>query len=635
MTSATTQLKVPSTQNMAQVLEFRCLFTHDLRQKKKRWQDGFLRFHTFNKRVMVYDVPRNFIGDTHWLEEEVVQDGAELRLDKGVLVEVGEAMGTTEQDLTELLKKARHTQDSQAVVDANSRSKYSATARPTTTPLGQLRPTSLNALLGTPKGAYGRAVVPAKSLIENRGTGVDRLHEKERLAKRQRLNSGVETVTTTAAASPAPCKILPSDIQINTSRPTASRKGKLSKSIEYEVISIESDDDGMVRSSPVKPAESSLRAPSEAMPRLSTTPHASRKPTGNGRKPSVPPLGNMLNITGPSSVYDPQAAGNEKVSSTEVRRPVNRLRSAAIKSRRKLIYRELLPPQAASKSLHIETRIHTTTEVEESTGPNIDFLTTEPHTNFIPSLGIYPNIVCASSQQATMDAGTGINEITLASKPLASEKDAQHIRTRDERQAIFVSQDSSHETDADVEFTRVNQISCVPRRPIATPKFIDLIANQPLQDTAKDSMLGNKSIPNRQEEPRNSQQIQVPVPQLAQVSMTVGVLDKSCQPVRLRAASIAPDHLSPPQLPHRSPLKKTLSESNRCERPTRTLLTKRSLQRASSELSGICRTSVGIEKAVKEASPRQDKNLGPWGREAFDLFGWRQGDSKELPKLTP
>lgn len=82
---SSTGLIIPTTQNTAPVLSFNCLYTHDLRRKAKRWQDGFLRFHTFNKRVMVYDVPRNFIGDTHWRESQEIQDGDELQLEKGVL----------------------------------------------------------------------------------------------------------------------------------------------------------------------------------------------------------------------------------------------------------------------------------------------------------------------------------------------------------------------------------------------------------------------------------------------------------------------------------------------------------------------------------------------------------------------
>ena len=88
-------LAVPQTQNTAPVFEFNCLYTHDLRRKQKRWQDGFLRYHTFNKRVMVYDVPRNFLGDLHWTSGDDLQEGDEMTLEKGgIMVEVSERIGT-------------------------------------------------------------------------------------------------------------------------------------------------------------------------------------------------------------------------------------------------------------------------------------------------------------------------------------------------------------------------------------------------------------------------------------------------------------------------------------------------------------------------------------------------------------
>ena len=46
------------------------MFSHDLRKKQKKWHDGSLRFHTFNKRVMVYDDTKNFVGDLHYRDEE-------------------------------------------------------------------------------------------------------------------------------------------------------------------------------------------------------------------------------------------------------------------------------------------------------------------------------------------------------------------------------------------------------------------------------------------------------------------------------------------------------------------------------------------------------------------------------------
>ncbi|KAL5598350.1 uncharacterized protein BROUX77_006184 [Berkeleyomyces rouxiae] len=90
----------------APVIEFLCLFSHDLKRKQKRWKDGRLKFHTFNKRVMVYDDRGNSIGDMHWQESFPFQEGEEINLDRGgVVVQVCECKGHQEQDLTELLSR--------------------------------------------------------------------------------------------------------------------------------------------------------------------------------------------------------------------------------------------------------------------------------------------------------------------------------------------------------------------------------------------------------------------------------------------------------------------------------------------------------------------------------------------------
>ena len=94
-----------ASQNTAPVAEFRCLYTNDLRRKQKRWQDGYLKFHSFNSRVMVYDQSRSFLGDTYYKDSDELHEGDELTLDKGVMVEVAEAMGTTQTDLAPLFEK--------------------------------------------------------------------------------------------------------------------------------------------------------------------------------------------------------------------------------------------------------------------------------------------------------------------------------------------------------------------------------------------------------------------------------------------------------------------------------------------------------------------------------------------------
>ena len=193
-------LAVPTTQNTAPILEFRCLYTHDLRRKQKRWQDGILRFHTFNKRVMAYDVPRNYIGDTHWRDDGVFQDGDEFELDRGVLIQVGEAIGSVEQDLTELLEKRRKPQETVPGYGVSSPVKeHNTSTIPMVRPvIGQpphLRPKSLNALLGTPKGPIGRASLSTRSPHEIRKEDEQSPWPEERPAKRLRRESHPEQRT--------------------------------------------------------------------------------------------------------------------------------------------------------------------------------------------------------------------------------------------------------------------------------------------------------------------------------------------------------------------------------------------------------------------------------------------------------
>lgn len=86
---------LPPTSNVASVFEFQCLYSVDIRRKVKRWNDGFLRYHTTNRRAMVYDTTAHFVGDLHWRELRDIQEGDELELETGVLVLVGETKSKT------------------------------------------------------------------------------------------------------------------------------------------------------------------------------------------------------------------------------------------------------------------------------------------------------------------------------------------------------------------------------------------------------------------------------------------------------------------------------------------------------------------------------------------------------------
>lgn len=150
----------------AAVLEFICLFSHDLRRKQKRWQDGRLKYHTFNNRVMVYDDRGNFVGDMHWRHDWDLAEGEEVQLERGgVIVQVQELSSRCEQDLSELLAKRakdKGKRQMQAVARSPAPSALSRTAvRPAMT-----RP--LHRVIGTPSGHHGRALVPKESPYEQR-----------------------------------------------------------------------------------------------------------------------------------------------------------------------------------------------------------------------------------------------------------------------------------------------------------------------------------------------------------------------------------------------------------------------------------------------------------------------------------
>ncbi|RMZ88627.1 hypothetical protein DV736_g4143, partial [Chaetothyriales sp. CBS 134916] len=88
----------------AAVLEFRCLFSRDGHKKRKTFHDGTLKFHAFNARVMVYDLDRHYVGDLHYRHDDDFDEGLELRLDSGVVVQVQDRLGQTLTPLDQPLR---------------------------------------------------------------------------------------------------------------------------------------------------------------------------------------------------------------------------------------------------------------------------------------------------------------------------------------------------------------------------------------------------------------------------------------------------------------------------------------------------------------------------------------------------
>ena len=368
---------VPSTQNTAPVLEFRCLYTHDLRRKQKRWQDGLLRFHTFNKRIMVYDVSRNYIGDMHWRENEVLQDGDKFQLDRGILIQVGEATGSMDQDLTGLLEKRKKAPE----VAVNEEVLHQPVAVPMAGSIAtqpqQLRPKTLNALLGTPKGRIGRAALPTKSPHELRLESENSNWDEDRPVKRQRIEPQLKRRT---EPNKMPPPRLPADIRGPDEGVNRTVVGSLvDKQSEERRVTTTMKSSGLSRAKitvtrpPAAPIQRGRNGKEDEASKRAVEPLPKKRPSGPGsselsaqqrkRKPDqvaqVSPKAKKIakrlshepetSYARPSTIAEPtEIASDEDATSTnkQPRRKL-KLQMASRKPRKKLMYRDLLPQDAS------------------------------------------------------------------------------------------------------------------------------------------------------------------------------------------------------------------------------------------------------------------------------------------------
>ena len=390
---APSNLTVPSTQNTAPVLSYNCLYTCDLRRKAKRWQDGFLKYHTFNKRIMVYDVPRNFIGDTHWREPQPIQDGDELELEKGVLIQVAEEVKVerTETDLTELLEKRKPKPTSDgprlplptAVPTVTTPQwNHVAHASPKTSVSAQIsqpRPKSLNALLGRPKGPVGRATLPAKSPAEERRGKENHHWDSARSPKRRKIQYPLAMSPT----SPLATSELGNAVSMTITGPTTSIPQSIAKTPGRQVSKVtrqappeslqhhwaalqprendrsnkqqnRGDHHQPNRHSPIN-VEIIGESCSDHTPAKQSRPKAKKQEQRSGKirsrglKDASDPVEKSQRFSdralqGHRSVREDSSPSFGNCEDEP--RPENRLRIALSKPRRKLMYRDLLPQKA-------------------------------------------------------------------------------------------------------------------------------------------------------------------------------------------------------------------------------------------------------------------------------------------------
>ncbi|KFH43799.1 hypothetical protein ACRE_054290 [Hapsidospora chrysogenum ATCC 11550] len=181
-----------TTTTTSSVYEYICLFTHDLKRKTKRWQDGRLRYHAFNGRIMVYDDRGGVVGDAHLAtSSQSLDEGEELTLDRGAaIVQVCERVGEKQVDLGELVdRRAREVEKRRR--EASAKQQRARPRAPREGPDGDgplHRP--LSAIMNTP-GRIGRAAIPRESPYEQRQQSMRQQQEQDDTpaAKRRKTNA--------------------------------------------------------------------------------------------------------------------------------------------------------------------------------------------------------------------------------------------------------------------------------------------------------------------------------------------------------------------------------------------------------------------------------------------------------------
>ncbi|KAI6780485.1 uncharacterized protein J7T54_000124 [Emericellopsis cladophorae] len=238
---------VAPTTTTSSIVEYICLYTHDLKRKTKRWQDGKLNFHAFNNRIMVYDERGGNVGDAHLSSYQTLDEGEEINLDRGgAIVQVCERLGAVEVDLGELVdKRAR---------EVEKRRKEAATKAPAATRTPQQTPGTerssggnvhfqllqrpLGEIVQTP-GRIGRANIPKESPFEKR---LQREREEAPPPAKRRRRSPSPPSKSSHATS-----LFGTSLTLSA-RPISTWSGRgrgLASKTNTEPLEIEDDEDGV------------------------------------------------------------------------------------------------------------------------------------------------------------------------------------------------------------------------------------------------------------------------------------------------------------------------------------------------------------------------------------------------------
>lgn len=639
-------LTAPLTQNTAPVIEHRCLYTHDLRRKQKRWQDGLLRFHSFNKRVMVYDFPAgNFIGDSHWREDYSVQDGDELELDRPVLVQVGEQMGQSQQDLSELLAKRTRKPcqaDPATRMSQNVPSSLPGSANKLM-PTNVLQPKPLNEVLGGRTGKIGRAALPSKSPYESRRTSGSNIVAEPavRPSKRPRIERAGDADASFARVGD----------EIQSPKISTDRHPSIVRAVKRQVpnivkrlqqapdkpSAIEIEDDGeTIHFVSVKPERGAVPRYTKNVSafRIDGLKESASRNTPESQKPNE-------DQSGSETTRDRKAIhlstlsnsiNSQKGITDGQERPTSRLQVTSRKPRRKLMYKDLLPPDAVQEDDQAgNTKLHS----EESGSPHPTSLlprhTPSPkqlvHTDNVDELDCNHARHHVHSPQNFVECGARCQDHQVGSSLLDSSPDiadvnAQMASANQKRKSSQRGQKTGSRNDVDrgtsLALEKIDQIlaSNSTARTHGQISQIKLLqksqlwtdhgrCSEMMQDALEPSPEGLISVVAQgttNQRTLGSDFEAVIKPRAKRGQIARGEIKKHQKICTLQTSTSLPNFVGPRAArTNRGPLKSTLSDS-----------------------------SILVQKGLNRAQPLKPSSSSvsdPWSKEAWDLFGcWRNGE---------
>ncbi|KAH0371499.1 hypothetical protein KCU65_g1658, partial [Aureobasidium melanogenum] len=583
-------LAVPQTQNTAPVHEFNCLYTHDLRRKQKRWQDGFLRYHTFNKRVMVYDVPRNFLGDLHWTSGDDLQEGDEMTLEKGgIMVQVSERVGTIQTDLSDLLQRKDKTP---AKNPASSRTlprhgpPYAAASSVTprtphavsTTPM---KHKSLNALLGRSRRPIGKASLPTESPYEARIRDLQAAEaQDQRARKRQRLDSPDQT---TPMAAKRRNEVLAGQQANPVSRPKPG----------CEVIDLSSDTEDISAAQAASRAIDAELLATSSPARLLESP-APRQTTSNHFRPiDKRPTAKPATIESPSARasdrprhVDPPISNNARS-----RKEANVSREATKKSAKVVADEPLRAGSAAAES------------DSQMRGKSLKLVGGAPR-----------KMLLFQSQNSRPSSSETVTEGASYGKAQGPRKESGLVPAEESARRdvnLTAQQPAVEQNPEDSVFQRrikerLARIEKKKQKPVLQRSSSDVTEQRPVVQKAANSTTGlrktTSAVMSRLDSPEDPSLVDFQFADITPLDFDDPIVDDSVA--------------QPPTRPSREPVEKTARPT---EKRTSTT-TARSFKPLTVKPTPIVSTRTAQIVAVEQ---KKNEDIGPWSKEAFDLMDWR------------